>query len=163
MSDTIDAIQARLSPSRLMTDAKQTIRDATVGRVTRFASRSNGEVDSYAAFDKGRVIAAVKAHPIPFALAGLAATALIVRAAGRSKNGAARQGHTGPEARRKVHGMTANGNRRRLWVGACAGLACWSAWRARQHDLPRYANGETFAASGATGHFEPTTIAPRED
>jgi hypothetical protein len=39
VSQTIDSIQARLSPRRLMTDAKQTVKDATVGRVKRLAHR----------------------------------------------------------------------------------------------------------------------------
>jgi hypothetical protein len=42
MGQTIDAIQARLSPSRLMTDAKQTVKEATVGRVKRLAATTNG-------------------------------------------------------------------------------------------------------------------------
>ena len=33
MSETIDAIQDRLRPGRLMTDAKASVKEATVGRV----------------------------------------------------------------------------------------------------------------------------------
>src|SRR5688572_3984918 len=33
MSETIDAIQAKLSPQHLMQEAKDTVRDATIGKV----------------------------------------------------------------------------------------------------------------------------------
>jgi hypothetical protein len=42
MSDTIDAIQTRLSPARAIADAKDSVRDATVGRLTRLAQRTPG-------------------------------------------------------------------------------------------------------------------------
>jgi hypothetical protein len=42
MSDTIDAIQTRLSPARAIADAKDSVTDATVGRLTRLAQRTPG-------------------------------------------------------------------------------------------------------------------------
>jgi hypothetical protein len=39
MSHTIDAIQDRLSPRRIMHEAKHTISEATIGRATRLADR----------------------------------------------------------------------------------------------------------------------------
>lgn len=35
MSETIDAIQEKLSPQRVMEQARETVRDATVGRIER--------------------------------------------------------------------------------------------------------------------------------
>jgi hypothetical protein len=61
MSETIDAIQARLRPGRLMTDAKQSVKHATVGRVN-----------------------AVKCSPLALTFAGVAATAVVARAVMRS-------------------------------------------------------------------------------
>ena len=106
MSQTLDEIQARLSPGRLVADAKQTVQDATVRRVKRLVQRTDN------AFGAERVLSAIKASPLPVALAGVTAAALILR--GRS-----------PSRHRAE-------NTRRLLVAACAGLACWSAWRARQ-------------------------------
>ena len=54
MTQTIDAIQARLSPGRLMTDAKQSVAEATARRFQR-----------------------IKEHPIPYAVAGVAMVALV--------------------------------------------------------------------------------------
>ena len=42
MSDTIDAIQTRLSPARAIADVKDSVTDATVGRLTRLAQRTPG-------------------------------------------------------------------------------------------------------------------------
>ena len=42
MSDTIDAIQSRLSPKRVLADAKDSVTEATVGRVKRLTQRTNG-------------------------------------------------------------------------------------------------------------------------
>ena len=99
MGQTIDAIQARLSPGRLVSDARESVKEATVSR---------------AALGAKRVVDAVKANPMPFAMVGAAAMALIARAAVRSRRSAYRT----------------SGHRHRFWVGACAaGLAGWSAWR----------------------------------
>ena len=42
MSDTIYAIQTRLSPARAIANAKDSVTDATVGRLTRLAQRTPG-------------------------------------------------------------------------------------------------------------------------
>jgi hypothetical protein len=42
MSDTIDAIQTRLSPARAIADAKDSVTEATVGRLKRLAHRMPG-------------------------------------------------------------------------------------------------------------------------
>jgi hypothetical protein len=44
MSDTIDAIQSRLSPKRVLADAKDSVTQATVERVKRLSSASPGAV-----------------------------------------------------------------------------------------------------------------------
>ena len=46
LGHTIDAIQDRLSPRRVMHDAKETISDATLGRAKRFAHRMTEVVHS---------------------------------------------------------------------------------------------------------------------
>ena len=44
MSETIDAIQSRLSPKRVLADAKDSVTEATVERVKRLSSASRGAV-----------------------------------------------------------------------------------------------------------------------
>jgi uncharacterized protein DUF3618 len=116
MGQTIDAIQARLSPGRLVSDAKDSVKEATVGRVRRLATATHATLGngSRASLGAKRVVDAVKANPMPFAMVGVAAMALIAQAALRSRHRAYR----------------ASAHRHRFWIAACAaGFACWSAWR----------------------------------
>ena len=136
MSLTIDAIQERLSPGRLVNDAKESVKEATVGRVRRLAAATNDTFGNGASASvrAKRVVDAVKANPMPFAMVGAAAMALIARAAMRSHNGSVRRSSPGaPPVAKKRHRMSTGlpRNTRRLLVGACgAGVGCWSAWRA---------------------------------
>jgi hypothetical protein len=65
MSGTIDEIQARLSPRRLVDDAKETVRDATVGKAR--------EVMSNASDSAGGLVERVRDNPLPAALIGIGA------------------------------------------------------------------------------------------
>jgi hypothetical protein len=144
MTQTIDAIQARLSPSRMLSDAKQTVKDATVGRVRSLATGSNGFGNGIGGFsDTERVIRTVKRNPIPVALAGVAATLLVARAVARSRHRADDNPQRAEELHTEQLRVHANGYRRRLVAGVCAGLACWTAWRAQQSRLPRRDHHQT--------------------
>jgi hypothetical protein len=137
MSQTIDAIQARLSPSRVVAEAKETVKDATVGRVKRLARGTRGAfrpgvVERYGS---GQIIQGLKANPMPLALiGGVAAAALVVRTLARSRNRTAVRpyGDTEGHHRSRINCTHASVRGRRFLVGACAGLACWSAWRVQQ-------------------------------
>jgi Protein of unknown function (DUF3618) len=141
ISQTIDAIQGRLSPSRLVTDAKETVKEATVGRVKRFASKTKDGLGNgnERFFDAREMIETVKANPIPSAIAGLAGVAVVALAVRRSRSGSHRRStrfeastlNSPHKAEHLVRLSNGRGRRRRLLVGACAGLACWSAWRAK--------------------------------
>jgi hypothetical protein len=72
MSDTIDAIQTRLSPARAIADAKDSVTEATVGRLKRLAHRTPGSGRS--------LLETARASPLPVALLATAAVGLIVRA-----------------------------------------------------------------------------------
>jgi hypothetical protein len=72
MSDTIDAIQTRLSPARAIADAKDSVTEATVGRLKRLAHRTPGSGRS--------LLETARANPLPVALLATAAVGLIVRA-----------------------------------------------------------------------------------
>jgi Protein of unknown function (DUF3618) len=68
MTETIDAIQERLSPSRVMTQAKDTVKEATVGRprsVTHAVGRTSSSFDADWSLGARRIVQMVKDHPLP--------------------------------------------------------------------------------------------------
>ena len=132
MSQTVDAIQARLNPRRLVNDAAQSVKDATVGRVKRLAAKTNDMLGNGngSAFDAKRMIDAVRTNPIPFAIAGVAAAAFVARAAMRSRNGSHHNPERAAAADRPALWHRRGSTTQRFLAGGCAGLACWSAWRA---------------------------------
>src|SRR6478672_5422265 len=82
MSQTINAIQERLSPDHLVSETKDAIKDATVGRarqVAQGASRAAG-IARDSLENPGRVVRRVKANPVPAAVIGVAAMWFAVRA-----------------------------------------------------------------------------------
>jgi uncharacterized protein DUF3618 len=103
MSETIDAIQSRLSPRRLMTS-----------------------------FGAERAIQVVKSNPMPMALIGAAVAALTVRAWMRSRNGTLRTANIRDTYAGHATWRGFGRNKRTLLLSACSGFACWRAWRAHQ-------------------------------
>ena len=101
MSQTINEIQERLSPENLMQQAKETVREATIGKVERVMDRVGGtiaEATEPAREAMGRAGTALKEtgrsvgdqvwrNPIPVALIGLGLGMLMVRQFGRKGNG----------------------------------------------------------------------------
>jgi len=65
LSGTIDEIQERLSPTRLMNETKETVRDATVGKVTSMMSNAGRSAEGLA--DR------IREHPVSAALIGAGA------------------------------------------------------------------------------------------
>ena len=113
MSQTIDAIQARLSPGRFVSDAT--------------ASVKNG-----ASLSARRAVDAVKAHPMPVAMVGAAAIALMARAAMRGRRSNPMRGQRAHRSSERT-----SERRRRLFAGLCgAGVAGLSAWRASARKNP---------------------------
>ena len=121
MSDTIDAIQTRLSPARVMADATDAVTEATVGRLKRLGQRTPGA---------GRELLEMARHnPLPVALLATAAAGLIVRALNNGKR------------RRRTN------RAKSLLAAASAGVACWAIWRAQ---TPRSPSGNAYPkAAGA--------------
>ena len=127
MSDTIDAIQTRLSPARAIADAKDSMTDATVGRLKRLAHRTSGSGRS--------LLETARDNPLPVALLATAAVGLIVRAL---NNGNRRRPKTprtlndgGARERRERINRASRHSNRRLLAAASAGAACWAIWRAQ--------------------------------
>jgi chromatin segregation and condensation protein Rec8/ScpA/Scc1 (kleisin family) len=89
MTETINAIQERLSPQHLMEQAKDTVRDATIGRVEQMVSNVGdkiGEVADQAqqttsdvAEQAGGVLRVIRENPVPAALAGLGLALLFMK------------------------------------------------------------------------------------
>ncbi len=67
MSETIDEIQARLSPENLVEQAKGTVRDATIGKAEQVVSDAT---DTAKGAGMG-LMETIKQNPIPAALAGI--------------------------------------------------------------------------------------------
>ena len=86
MSDTIDAIQTRLSPTRLATQAKDSVKNATVGRVRRFAHSSKTAGGSF--------LEAVRNNPWPAAAAVVVAAIIVVGLRRRRRPTTAHYGET---------------------------------------------------------------------
>src|SRR5262245_46229038 len=76
LGNTIDAIQERLNPARLRQEAKDSVKDATIGRVKKMAKNVSGQ-----AGDKGRgIIDTVRDNPVAVAMIGLGAGWLFMNA-----------------------------------------------------------------------------------
>ena len=132
MSDTIDAIQSRLSPKRVLADAKESVTEATVGRVKRLAERTSGS--------GGGVLHKMQDNPLPVALVATAAAGLLVRALTNGKRRRRHQRmpttpvqHVGDERDWSATDMLSRKrpSLRRLLTAAGAGAACWAFWRAQ--------------------------------
>jgi ElaB/YqjD/DUF883 family membrane-anchored ribosome-binding protein len=67
MGQTIDQIQERLSPARLKQQTKDTIREATIGKVEEMTNRAEYEVKSW----RSKIVQTVKENPVPAALIGV--------------------------------------------------------------------------------------------
>jgi hypothetical protein len=84
LGHTIDAIQDRLSPRRVMHDAKETISEATIGRARRFAQRVSAAVNTQGS-PTSAVLESARNNPAVTALIGTAVGALILAVLSRSR------------------------------------------------------------------------------
>jgi ElaB/YqjD/DUF883 family membrane-anchored ribosome-binding protein len=112
MSETIDAIQAKLSPQHLMQEAKDTVRDATVGKVKDMMSSATDKATDLAEDVQDGALEAVdyvKQNPIPAALIGAGIAWLLMRTStGRTQPGYSRNRQYGGRGGRPVYGQDRN-------------------------------------------------------
>jgi ElaB/YqjD/DUF883 family membrane-anchored ribosome-binding protein len=83
MSETLDAIQDRLRPGRLAADAKESVKEATVGRVRDLTMRAGDTAGRVAAqsFDtSAAMMDTVRRNPVPAVLIGASAGLVFVYA-----------------------------------------------------------------------------------
>jgi ElaB/YqjD/DUF883 family membrane-anchored ribosome-binding protein len=74
MTDTVQAIGDRLSPTNIVADAKSTVREATVGKVedmAQSAGQALGEAGSTAQYAGTTIVETIKRNPIPAAMAAI--------------------------------------------------------------------------------------------
>ena len=127
ISDTIDAIHTRLSPTRAIAHAKDAVAEATVGHLKRLAHGTPGSGRS--------LLDTARANPWPVALVATAAVGLVVRALNkgnfrrltlpRTRNDGSKRVRRG-----RTYPTSGQGNRR-LVAAASAAAACWVIWRAQ--------------------------------
>jgi uncharacterized protein DUF3618 len=93
MTGTVEAIGDRLDPANIIDDAKQTVRDATVGKVEDMTSTASEALSGAGSTvqDTGYgLLETVKQNPIPAALAGLGIAWLWTHRASGSRSDASR-------------------------------------------------------------------------
>jgi ElaB/YqjD/DUF883 family membrane-anchored ribosome-binding protein len=96
MSDTIDALQDKLSPQRIMDEAKQTVHDATVGKVTTMmntVTEKVGDVGGQMQDQAQYAASYVRQNPMPALLIGAGVTWLLLRS--RGNGGSTYSGYSG--------------------------------------------------------------------
>jgi ElaB/YqjD/DUF883 family membrane-anchored ribosome-binding protein len=81
LGHTIDAIQERLSPERIKQEAKDSVREATIGRVKQMVKNAGDK-----ASDKGRgILEVMRDNPVPLAMIGLGAGWLLMKSRRRQE------------------------------------------------------------------------------
>lgn len=81
MSDTLSQIQERLSPARLKEQARESVREATIGRVKQMARNAGDK-----AGEAGRsIMDVVRDNPLPLAMIGLGAGWLLMSSRRRGR------------------------------------------------------------------------------
>jgi hypothetical protein len=92
MTGTVEAIGERLDPSNIVEDAKETVREATVGKVEAMANQATdaiSEVGTTAQQASSGIIETLRRNPIPAAMAGIGLGLLWMNreSGGRSQSG----------------------------------------------------------------------------
>jgi hypothetical protein len=94
MTGTVEAIGERLDPSNIVEDAKETVREATVGKVEAMANQATdaiSEVGTTAQEAGSGIIEMLRRNPIPAAMAGIGLGWLWMNRESGSRNQMARQ------------------------------------------------------------------------
>ena len=137
MSQTINAIQERLSPDHLVSETKDAIKDATVGRARQVAQGASRAADIArdSLENPGRVVQRVKANPVPrggHRRRSDVARCTCVETATPSSQGSSAAGEEERTTWRRRSGIGRVRPNGRLLVGVGTGMACWGMWRARR-------------------------------
>jgi hypothetical protein len=138
LTETIDAIQARLSPRRLVRDVKETVKEATVDRVVSLSKKAGTTVGTFvknSSRGPGGLFERFRRNPVPMAIAGIEVAAIILKELKqfrleRTERPASVKEHEPTPVVQKQH--TARNSARFLAIAA--GTAClttWAIWKLR--------------------------------
>jgi len=107
MSQTIDAIQAKLSPDNLKDQAKEVVREATIGRAEEMVSNATDQARGFGA----SVMDTIRENPMPAALAGLGLAWLFMKRSSNQGGDQGRGGYSnmGSSVRYSSRGYSGNG------------------------------------------------------
>lgn len=83
MTTTVEQIGDRLDPKNIVADAKETVRDATVGKVETMVSDAGQSVQQAG----NGLLETIKRNPVPAAMAGIGLGWLVMSARGQSQQG----------------------------------------------------------------------------
>lgn len=138
LTETIDAIQARLSPRRLVRDVKETVKEATVDRVVSLSKKAGTTVGTFvknSSRGPGGLFERFRRNPVPMAIAGIEVAAVILkelkqfRPARTERPAYVKEPEPTPVVRKR---HTARNSARFLAIAA--GTAClttWAIWKLR--------------------------------
>jgi ElaB/YqjD/DUF883 family membrane-anchored ribosome-binding protein len=160
MSETIEAIQDRLRPGNLVSQAKETVREATVGKVKQVADsarnslRSRGYSSDYGTGYGESVMDRIRANPIPAALAVASVAWIAMKGNTRSRP------RTGPA----IYGSTADGEAyvRETVISEDMDDDSWSDEEPLSRRTRSMATGVTDRMRGATARMRHATAGTRD-
>lgn len=92
ISGTVGAIREKLSPGRMKSEAKQRLRESTIGRMKTAASRLSGRAKETGS----TILDTVKSDPVPLALLGVGISWFLINRARRAGNGSSIEYHEAP-------------------------------------------------------------------
>jgi ElaB/YqjD/DUF883 family membrane-anchored ribosome-binding protein len=81
MTETVNSIQARLSPEQLKAQAQEMVRDATIGKVEEMAYTAKRSANSW----RTNLVETVKRNPVPAALVGIGLGWLLMEGSGETE------------------------------------------------------------------------------
>jgi Protein of unknown function (DUF3618) len=138
LTETIDAIQARLSPRRLVRDVKETVKEATVDRIVSLSKKAGTTVGTFvrnSSRGPGGLLERFRRNPVPMAISGIEVAAVILKELKQfrperpERPASVKEPEPTPTVRT---GHTARNSARFLVIAA--GTAClttWAIWKLR--------------------------------
>jgi hypothetical protein len=138
MTETIDAIQARLSPRRLVRDVKETVKEATVERVMSFSKKAGTTVGTFvksSARTPDTLLERFKRNPVPITMAGIEVARIILKELKQHRPKRAERpmpiSEPEPETASRKHRTARNSVK---FLAIATGTAClttWAIWKLR--------------------------------
>jgi len=137
MTETIDAIQARLSPRRLVRDVKETVKEATVDRVVSLSKKAGTTVGSFVRNSSrapGGLLERFQRNPVPMAIAGIEIAAVILKELKQFRPGRPEKPSLVKEGVTRTGGKRHTARNSARFLAIAAGTAClttWAIWKLR--------------------------------